>query len=72
MKKFILFFAYIVAVSAVKAQQGNNQIGIAAEAALPLGDFADSYKTGIGGSLKGLFGVGQAGQINFTTASYIQ
>ena len=30
-------------------------------------NFADSYKTGIGGSLKGLFGVGQAGQVTFTT-----
>ena len=67
MKKIILFFTCILTMSAVKAQQGNNQIGIAAEAALPLGDFADSYKTGIGGSLKGLFGVGQAGQVTFTT-----
>jgi hypothetical protein len=68
MKKVILLFASVVTLSAmVKAQQGNNQIGIAAEAALPIGDFADSYKTGVGGSLKGLFGIGQSGQITFTT-----
>ena|SRR5215203_5043287 len=67
MKRIILFFVCAVAMSAAKAQQGKNQIGIAAEAALPLGDFADSHKTGIGGSVKGLFGIGQAGQITFTT-----
>jgi hypothetical protein len=68
MKKVILFLACIVALSSIgKAQQGKNQIGIAAEAALPIGDFADGYKTGVGGSLKGLFGIGQSGQITFTT-----
>jgi|SRR5687768_15137961 len=67
MKKIILAFLCIGAFATVKAQQGNNQIGIAAEAALPIGDFADSHKTGIGGSLKGLFGVGQSGQVTFTT-----
>ena len=67
MKKIILVFACIVALSTVKAQKGNNQIGIAAEVGLPMGDFGDSFKTGIGGSVKGLLGVGQAGQITFTT-----
>lgn len=67
MKKIILAFACVVALSSVKAQQGNNQIGIAAEVGLPIGDFSDGYKTGIGGSVKGLFGVGTAGQITFTT-----
>ena len=68
MKKVILLFASVVMLSTlVKAQQGKNQIGIAAEAALPIGDFADGYKTGVGGSLKGLYGVGESGQITFTT-----
>ena len=67
MKKIILAFACVVALSSVKAQQGNNQIGIAGEVGLPIGDFSDGYKTGIGGSVKGLFGVGTAGQITFTT-----
>ena len=67
MKKIILFFVSVITISSLKAQQGNNQIGIAAEAGLPIGDFADGYKTGIGGALKGLFGIGQSGQITFTT-----
>jgi hypothetical protein len=67
MKKIILVFACLVALSTVKAQKGNNQIGIAAEVGLPIGDFGDSYKTGIGGSVKGLLGVGTAGQVTFTT-----
>src|SRR5688500_9335895 len=67
MKKIILAFLCIGAFATVKAQQGNNQIGIAAEAALPIGDFADGFKTGVGGSIKGLFGIGQSGQITFTT-----
>src|SRR5688500_12227408 len=67
MKKIILAFLCISAFATAKAQQGNNQIGIAAEAALPIGDFADSHKTGIGGSVKALFGIGQSGQVTFTT-----
>src|SRR5687768_491692 len=67
MKKIILVFACVVALSTVKAQQGNNQIGIAAQVGLPMGDFGDGFKTGIGGSVKGLLGVGQAGQVTFTT-----
>ena len=67
MKKIILFFFGALTLSTVQAQQGKNQIGIAAEAGIPIGDFADGYKTGIGGALKGLFGIGQSGQITFTT-----
>ena len=67
MKKIILAFVCVAALSTVKAQQGTNQIGIAAEVGLPMGDFGDAYKTGIGGSVKALFGIGTAGQITFTT-----
>lgn len=48
------------------AQKGNNQIGVAFEAGLPTGDFGDAVKTGFGGSLKGLLGVGTAGQVSLT------
>jgi hypothetical protein len=67
MKKIILVLVTTVTLCTVQAQQGKNQIGVAAEAGLPLGDFADSYKTGVGAALKGLYGVGQSGQITFTT-----
>ncbi len=66
MKKIFLAVC-IMASSAVFAQQGNNQIGVGAEVGLPTGDFGDAAKTGFGGYAKGLFGIGEAGQITFTT-----
>jgi hypothetical protein len=44
MKKLILVFACVIALSTVKAQQGTNQIGIAADLGLPMGDFGDGYR----------------------------
>lgn len=67
MKKVLLSVLFIAAFSVVKAQKGNNQIGVAAEVGIPTGDFGDAFKTGFGGSVKGLYGVGTAGQITFTT-----
>ena len=49
-----------------QAQKGNNQIGVAFEAGIPVGDFGNAVKTGFGGSLKGLLGVGEAGQVTLT------
>ncbi|MEP7376156.1 MAG: outer membrane beta-barrel protein [Chitinophagaceae bacterium] len=67
MKKVIL----AICVSAIcvigYSQSGNNQIGVGADLALPMGDFGDGVKTGFGGYAKGLFGIGEAGQITFTT-----
>src|SRR5215212_1332607 len=67
MKKVILGFACVLALSVVKAQSGTTQIGVAAEIGIPTGDFGDAFKTGFGGSVKGLFGIGESGQITFTT-----
>jgi hypothetical protein len=67
MKKVILGLVCVLTLSAVNAQKGTTQIGIAAEVGLPMGDFGDGFNTGFGGSVKGLFGIGEAGQITFTT-----
>jgi hypothetical protein len=67
MKKIILGLVCVLTLSAVNAQKGTTQIGVAAELGLPMGDFGDGFKTGFGGSVKGLFGIGEAGQITFTT-----
>jgi hypothetical protein len=67
MKKLLLLFPVILITSFIKAQKGNNQIGVAFEVGVPMGDFGDAAKTGFGGLLKGLYGVGTAGQITFTT-----
>ncbi len=68
MKKLILFlFFFAVIVTVATAQKGNNQIGIAAEMGLPIGHFDNDFNTGFGGSVKGLYGMGKAGQLTFTT-----
>jgi hypothetical protein len=68
MKKLFLLFALFIVISInANAQSGNNQIGIALDLGIPIGDDSEDSKLGIGGQLKGLFGVGTAGQITFTT-----
>lgn len=49
------------------AQKGNNAISVGAEAALPVGTLSDATSFGIGGSVKGLYGIGSAGQITLTS-----
>ena len=67
MKK--VFLAICIAVISVSgySQTGNNQIGVGADVGIPNGDLGDGVKTGFGGYAKGLFGIGEAGQITFTT-----
>ena len=68
MRKVFLATAFLAATfMGVKAQSGHNQIGVGADIAIPTGDFGDAFKTGFGGSIKGLFGIGSAGQITLTT-----
>lgn len=49
------------------AQQGNNQLSVGIDGALPIGDFSEGTSFGIGGTIKGLYGVGSAGQVELTT-----
>jgi hypothetical protein len=67
MKK--VFLAICIASISVTgyAQSGTTKIGVGADLAIPVGDFGDLAKTGFGGYAKGLFGIGEAGQITFTT-----
>ena len=68
MKKVLLILACSIALSAIGfAQKGHNQIGLAFEVGIPTGDFGTYSKTGFGGSVRGLYGVGTAGQVTFTT-----
>jgi Outer membrane protein beta-barrel domain len=68
MKKLFLSAALLfAALFSVKAQRGNNQICVAAEVGIPTGDFNTGFKTGFGGSVKGLFGFGNTGQFTLTT-----
>jgi hypothetical protein len=67
MRKVLLVLAAVFALGAAKAQTGKNQIGIGVDLGLPMGDFGDAAKLGIGGYAKYLHGVGSAGQITLTT-----
>jgi len=58
---FLFAFAFIS-----KAQKGNNEVGIGAELNVLLGSYKDAYGAGFGGSVKGLYGVGKAGQLSLT------
>lgn len=64
MKKISLFLVLFVTLAfAGQAQTGHNQISIGPEVDIPVGSFGDIYKTGFGGTIKGLWGVGTAGQV---------
>lgn len=65
-----IFFVTVLAVASfigANAQSGKNQIGIGPEIGIPTGDFGDAFKLGFGGSVKGLLGVGTAGQVTLTS-----
>lgn len=68
MKKVFLVVLGIgfLAASAV-AQKGKNQVSVGPDIAFPTGDFGEVYKIGLGVTVKGLYGIGEAGQITFTT-----
>jgi len=68
MKKVLLVMALFVATTmATFAQEGTFGLSVGVEGALPVGDWSDGFGVGIGGSLKGLYGVGNAGQVTLTT-----
>ena len=68
MKKALLVIFSIGLFSTIGfSQSGKNQIGVAAEIGIPTGDFGDLCKLGVGGTLKGLYGIGTAGQLTLTT-----
>src|SRR5688572_21828515 len=66
-KAFLSIFALVAITVSGFAQEGNNQVSPAAELALPTGDAGDANKLGLGATVKGLYGIGEAGQITFTT-----
>ena len=49
------------------AQQGSFKISPAVEVAIPTGDAGETSKLGLGATVKGLYGISDAGQVSFTT-----
>jgi hypothetical protein len=67
MKKLVLAICVTAISVTINAQSGTTHIGVGADLGVPTGDFGDGFKTGFGGYAKGLFGIGEAGQVTFTT-----
>lgn len=67
MKKVFVAISIALVSVTTYAQKGTTQIGVGADVGIPVGDFADEVKTGFGGYAKGLFGIGEAGQITITS-----
>ncbi len=65
-KTIILSVALLFACFSAFAQKGNNQVGVGLDLGLPMGDFGDGSKMGIGGTVKGMYGIGTAGQLELT------
>jgi hypothetical protein len=70
MKKILLSLLVVVFVSTCCfAQKGNNQISVGAEVNfLASNGYSSIYNPGIGGNLKGMYGIGDASQLTITGA----
>jgi hypothetical protein len=67
MKKILFLVMISIAAShALSAQKGKNQVSIGGEIAFPTGAFGESCKTGFGGNVKFLNGVGNVNQVSFS------
>lgn len=66
-KVFVSVFAMTAIVAGSFAQQGSLQLSPAVEVALPTGDASETSKLGLGVTVKGLYGISDAGQVSFTT-----
>src|SRR5205814_555089 len=66
-KMYMVLLATILFSVSSLAQKGNNQIGIGADISIPTGEFGANFKTGIGGYVKGMLGVGKSGQVTLTS-----
>src|SRR5476651_1333902 len=70
MKRIVLSIAAIIMFSACCfAQAGNNAVSVGGSADFLLGPgYRAAYNVGFGGSVKGLYGLGDEGQATFTIA----
>ena len=66
-KNSVVLLATILISAGSFAQQGKNFLGGGLDLSLPTGDFGTYFKTGIGGYVKGMLGVGKSGAVTFTT-----
>ena len=48
------------------AQKGNKRVSISLDLGFPMGDFSEFAQVGIGGCVRGLYGLGTAGRVTLT------
>jgi hypothetical protein len=67
MRKVTFCFAFVFAASLISfAQKGNNAINVGPDIYLGLKTWGDEFKPGIGGHVKGLYGISTAGQVGLS------
>ncbi len=67
-KNLSLIVAFILSASFCYAQKGNNQISVGVETNFFLSNgYSSIYNPGLGGNVKGLYGLGDASQVTLTT-----
>ncbi|MGZ3839331.1 MAG: outer membrane beta-barrel protein [Flavisolibacter sp.] len=64
MRNVLFVLAAVLALSTANAQTGKNQLSIGFDLGIPT---TSGWKTGFGGTLKYLHGVGEAGQVTLTS-----
>jgi hypothetical protein len=66
-KNYVFLLAAILISAGSFAQKGKSYLGVGADLSLPMGDFGNYFKTGVGGYVKAMFGVGNSDAVTFTT-----
>lgn len=66
-KHFTLVLMLTAFFFTAQAQKGDLRLGVGVDVAMPLGDFSEGYGIGLGGSVKGLYGLNDDADITFTT-----
>ena len=66
-KMYMVLLATILVSVSSFGQKGKNYLGGGLDLSLPTGEFGSYFKTGIGGYVKAMLGVGEAGAVTFTT-----
>src|SRR5262245_11190285 len=66
-KNYVVLLATILLAAGGFAQKGKNYLGGGLDLSLPTGEFGSYYKTGVGGYVKAMLGVGESGAVTFTT-----
>ena len=66
-KMYMVLLATILITVSSFGQKGKNYLGVGGDLSLPTSDFGTYFKTGMGGYVKAILGVGKSGAVTFTT-----